>query len=280
MSEILDNHIHLQPRGECLEAAKRFKCAGGTRLIVAHMPYQDLPVTKSFDFSEGFRRTIGIAEDVERMAGVWCRAVIGPYPVEMVRLCETLPLERAKELMLEGVDRAAELVEQGRALGLGEIGRPHFDADPEIVQASNEVLMHGMRTARLLDCAVVLHTESATPDIMRELAEMADSVGLPRERVVKHFSPPMASEALNHGLSVSVLASAGNVTEALGQGGKFLMETDYLDDPRRPGAVLGIETVPRRTKEMLGKGQMTPEQAAMIHEEAPRRAYGPRYVEE
>ena len=26
------------------------------------------------------------------------------------------------------------------------------------------------------------------------------------------------------------------------------METDYLDDPRRPGAVLGPKTVPKRTQ--------------------------------
>jgi TatD-related deoxyribonuclease len=28
------------------------------------------------------------------------------------------------------------------------------------------------------------------------------------------------------------------------------METDYLDDPTRPGAVLGPKTVPRRTQEL------------------------------
>ncbi|MEW5937529.1 MAG: TatD family hydrolase [Candidatus Thermoplasmatota archaeon] len=279
MMEILDNHLHLQPHGEFLNAARRFERAGGTRLIVAHMPYHDLPVTKSFDFSEGFRRTISIAEEVERRTGLWCRAVIGPYPVEMVRLCETLPLERAKELMLEGMDEAAEFVEEGRALGLGEIGRPHFDVAPEVLDASNEVLMHGMRTARVLDCAVVLHTESATPGVMRELAEMADRAGLQRERVIKHFSPPLASHELNHGLTISLLATTSNLTEALRQGGQFLMETDYLDDPRRPGAVLGVETVPRRTKEMLRKGLMTKEQAQIIHEETPRRAYGQRYEE-
>ena len=30
----------------------------------------------------------------------------------------------------------------------------------------------------------------------------------------------------------------------------FLMETDYLDDPRRPGAVLGPKTLPKRTNEL------------------------------
>ena len=29
------------------------------------------------------------------------------------------------------------------------------------------------------------------------------------------------------------------------------METDYLDDPNRPGAVLGPKTVPKRTQQLV-----------------------------
>ena len=31
------------------------------------------------------------------------------------------------------------------------------------------------------------------------------------------------------------------------------METDFLDDPKRPGAVLGPKTVPKRTTELCSK---------------------------
>ena len=30
----------------------------------------------------------------------------------------------------------------------------------------------------------------------------------------------------------------------------FMLETDYMDDPKRPGAVLGPKTVPKRTQQL------------------------------
>ncbi|RUM32759.1 MAG: metal-dependent hydrolase, partial [Archaeoglobus sp.] len=32
------------------------------------------------------------------------------------------------------------------------------------------------------------------------------------------------------------------------------VETDYIDDPNRPGAVLGPKTVPKKVKELLKMG--------------------------
>ena len=49
----------------------------------------------------------------------------------------------------------------------------------------------------------------------------------------------------------SVLASKSAFAEALGKGDRFLLETDFMDDPTRPGAVLGISTVPKRIKTLL-----------------------------
>jgi TatD-related deoxyribonuclease len=52
------------------------------------------------------------------------------------------------------------------------------------------------------------------------------------------------------------------------------METDYIDDPRRPGAVLGPATVPRKTAKLRSLGIMTESDAARIHQELPARTYG------
>ena len=53
-----------------------------------------------------------------------------------------------------------------------------------------------------------------------------------------------------------------------------MMETDYIDDLKRPGAVLGPKTVPRRTIELMKKGTLTEKQAYMIHKKNPERTYG------
>ena len=103
---------------------------------------------------------------------------------------------------------------------------------------------------------------------------MADSAGLKRDSVIKHFAPPVVDEHENFGLFPSVLASKSNVKEAIQISDRFMMETDYLDDPRRPGAVLGITTVPKVTKLLLSQELATEEQLIRIHKDNPEKLYG------
>ncbi len=99
---------------------------------------------------------------------------------------------------------------------------------------------------------------------------------VPREKVVKHHSTPLTRPEDNHGLVPSILAKEALVVEALKGPPRFLLETDYIDDPRRPGAVLGPATVPRKTRAWLEKGLLTEDVAAAIHQDLPERTYGIR----
>jgi TatD-related deoxyribonuclease len=53
----------------------------------------------------------------------------------------------------------------------------------------------------------------------------------------------------------------------------FFLETDYMDDPRRPGAVLGPKTVPKRTKQLLAEG-VAEDVMWRTHQELPNLVYG------
>src|SRR2546426_482207 len=102
-----------------------------------------------------------------------------------------------------------------------------------------------MAQARSLECAVVLHTEDPTPTTFAEFAAMAARAGLAPKYVVKHHSTPFTRPEDTSGLVPSILAKEELAAEALKGGPRFLLETDYIDDPRRPGAVLGPTTVPK-----------------------------------
>jgi TatD-related deoxyribonuclease len=180
----------------------------------------------------------------------------------------------AKEIMIDAMEMAAQWVEEGKAIAIGEVGRPHFEVSEEVWQASNEILVHGMELANEKGCAIVLHTERSSPEGWKELASFADRAGIERGRVVKHFSPPEILPDENQGLFPSVLASKDNIRKALQKGNRFTMETDFIDDPRRPGAVLSLRTVPKRTKAFLENGIMSEEDALKIHKENPERVYG------
>jgi len=278
-SPILDNHVHLEPyKGRNVESVRDFERSGGTHLIISHLPYDEVPIRAADDFRESYDLTISMKDRVNRETRVRAYATVGPYPAELLELEKRHGLERAQDIMMRGMEIASEYVSEGKALAIGEVGRPHFPVSSEAWRSSNEILERAMALAKEVGCAVVLHTEGATPENMRELALMADKVGLDRKRVVKHYSPPLILPEENFGLMPSVLVGRDSAEQAIRKGTRFLMETDFLDDPRRPGAVLAITTVPKRTKTLLEKGLMTEEQAYKIHVDNPQMTYGPGFT--
>lgn len=271
---ILDDHMHLDPKGRNVESLREFEKSGGTHAILCNMPYKGINIKIGQDFRKQYEITIELAEKCRTGTGVKVYTMLGPYPGHVAWLWDSLGSEATLQTMREGMEIAAELVRDGKALGMGEIGRPHFPVSPEIWAASNEIIKYGMKLAKEVGCAIQLHTESAGPEVWKELAGFADSVGLSREKVVKHYSGPAILESENFGLFPSVLSSKENILAAAEKGSRFMMETDFLDDPRRPGAVFAPATVPKRTRAMLEAGIFTEETAARVHGDWPRKIYG------
>jgi len=214
-----------------------------------------------------------MAEEIRRTLEIAVFVVVGPYPVDYLPLTEKFGREAAVTIMKKGMEEASRLCEEKQCIAIGEIGRPHFPVDEQVLIDSNDILQYGMSLAKNVGVPVVLHTETTTPAQCQELVSLGKTVGLSPDRIVKHFAPPLITKEENSGLMPSVLASRKNIVEALGKGDRFMMETDYIDDPSRPGAVLGPRTVPRLTKALLDAGVMTMEQAIHIHEENPQKTY-------
>jgi len=271
---ILDNHIHLQERGDNVQAIKKFERAGGTHLILSHLPYHDLREWDEKGYEPIYDRTVRLAERCMEETSVDIFVTLGPYPVDLVDLKDKVGLKEGEEILKEGMELAADYLERDRVVALGEIGRPHFDVSEEVLQASNRIMRYGMELASDGDYSVVLHTETTTPKVCEEIGEMADEVGLPRKKIVKHYSPPLVDREENHGLFPSILANEGNIKEAISKGNRFLLETDYLDDPNRPGAVLGIKNVPKKTIKLYEEGVLEKEDIWAIHKENPEEVYG------
>ncbi len=271
---ILDNHMHLRETGDNVDAVKRFEKSGGTHLIVSHLPYHDLRNWEIDGYKPIYERTLKLAERARNETNVDTFVTLGPYPVDLIQLVDKVSLEKGISILKDGMKLAAEYVEEGKAIAIGEIGRPHFDVSEEILNASNEIMKYGMELAADIDCPVVLHTETTTPEQCKELGELADIVGLDRKKVVKHYSPPLTSLGKNHGLFPSILANESNIKKAIRENNRFLLETDYIDDPERPGAVLGIRNVPKKTMKMIRKGILSEKDVWKIHKENPEEIYG------
>ncbi len=272
---ITDNHIHVDPlNGEGpLEVAKKFQRAGGNVMIIPNKP--TWTVGKSCNFEEAMELVIQYVSQINENTDVRAFAVVGAHPAELSRRVENgMKLSMAEKMMKGTLESAQKLVIEGKAIGIGEIGRPHYEVSPEELEIHNRLILYAMELAADADCAVQLHTESAGEEQFLEFAEMADKAGLDRMKVIKHFSGPLVSEDENHGLTPSLIATRSVIVEGIKKGNNFLMETDYLDMKSRPGAVLGPKTVPRRTKELLQNGIFTEEDAYKIHVETVEKVYG------
>ncbi len=267
-----DNHLHLRREGRFLDAVREFQQAGGTHIVLSHYPMPGL-VLKEKSYQLCYQHTLQMAEEIRAATRIGVFVVVGPYPVDILPLQEKFGRQMAIELMKNGMDKAAVLCKEQKCIAIGEIGRPHFPIDEQILQDSNDLMIYGMQKAKDVGVPVVLHTESTTPHQCKELVEFGRKVGLSSEKIVKHFAPPLITPDENHGLMPSVLASKKNIIEALRKGTRFFMETDYIDDLRRPGAVLGPKTVPKLTKNLLAEGIMTEQQAHKIHVENPQHIY-------
>jgi len=270
-----DNHIHVDPiNGEGpLKVAKKFFGSGGTVMIIPNKP--TWTVSLNCDFKEAMELVIKYVDEINHDTEVKAFAVVGVHPAELNHLLKKgINIFKAENLMREGLKTAQELVMDDKAVAIGEIGRPHYPVSSEELDVHNDLLLYAMGLAREADCPLQLHTESASELQFKEFAEMARKVGLKREKVIKHFSGPLILPEENHGLTPSLIASEEVIREALHKGKNFIMETDYLDDLKRPGAVLGPKTVPRRTMKLINSGLITEKDAYLIHVEKIEQLYG------
>mgnify|MGYP000518809304 FL=1 len=176
--------------------------------------------------------------------------------------------------MKKGMEEAQKLCMEGKAIAIGEVGRPHFKVDRQAWEDSNIILEYGMMLAKEADVPIILHMEKATQKNLKEMAEMAKKVGMRVDKVIKHYSPPLILEEENHGIFPSVLATDENIEAAIKKGRRFMLETDFLDDLNRPGAVLALRTIPKKLKKFLRQGLINEDDIAIINKENPEKIYG------
>ena len=283
---IVDQHMHLDRTNLFLDAVADFSSSGGTGIMLVHKPSfsHTLPIDLE-GYREAYSDTISIADEVRTEFGLEVGVVLGPHPVSWEKQIPELGIEASSELHLEAVSLALEYIDSGHAHCLGEVGRPHYPVREEIWERANDLLLEILSMASSSRTSVQLHVEENGHTTYNELSQLCMSSGISSERAIRHFAPPNVSADFTHGLSATVNVGKGSVEtivetarEAKSPWG---METDFLDDNRRPGAVLGPKTVPKRTQELcsslLYEGWSENEVESLltkVHSEWPESLYG------
>ncbi len=283
---IIDQHMHLDRTNLFLDAVADFSSSGGTGIMLVHKPSfsHSLPVDLE-GYREAYSDTISMAEEVRKEFGLGVGVVLGPHPVAWEKQIPELGIEASSELHLEAVSLALEYIDSGHAHCLGEVGRPHYPVEEEIWERANDLLLEILSMASTSGTSVQLHVEEKGERTYSELSKLCMSSGISSERAIRHFAPPNVSADFTHGLSATVNVGKGSietiVETAREAASPWGMETDFLDDNRRPGAVLGPKTVPKRTQQLcsslLSEGWSENEVESLltkVHSEWPESLYG------
>lgn len=259
---ILDQHIHLDRDNRFLEAIREFANSGGTGINLVHKPnFSRLPESLS-EYRDAYDETLRMAEEIRNQFTISVSVILGPHPVAWEHQIHTIGLEKSTTLHLEAIKLALEYISKGDAVCLGEVGRPHYPVDENIWEASNSLLLEIMKLAAEAEVSIQLHVEDNGEKTYSDLARLCDEATLPRYLAIRHYAPADISEEFTHGLSATVSVGKGSIqkiVETISKCNSYWgMETDFLDDPKRPGAVLGPKTVAKRThqlsKELIKKG--------------------------
>lgn len=214
-------------------------------------------------FEEIYKRTLEIAQMV-REIGLTVFPILGVHPAEISRLCDSMTPKDAAELMKAALDHATDHVLEGEAIGI-KSGRPHYNVSEEIWEASNDVLSHALALGADCGCAVQIHAESGP---CADIVAIAEPVKMPITRIVKHFAVPETP------LVPSLIARHEAIPALCKDGRRFTMESDYMDENTRPGAVIGPKSVPKFTYRLIESGLITEEDAYRIHVTTPQLVYG------
>jgi TatD-related deoxyribonuclease len=267
---ILDDHFHINRRtGVGPTVIREFMRSGGTHIVLVSLPswsHEIIP-TKPEDFQSIFDDLIEIAKIV-RIEGCVCYPICGVHPAEVGNLCTHMNLAEAEAVMCGALDIAAKYIAEGHAIGL-KSGRPHYPVKSDVWDASNRVLSHAITLAADLDCVLQIHAENGP---CTDIVDFAKAAGVNPAHIVKHFATCETQ------LHPSVTVREPFLTNWFTKKYEFTMESDYMDDPARPGAVNGPRSVPRRMLQMLQRGLVTSEDMWRIHSAIPEKIYGVPFV--
>jgi TatD-related deoxyribonuclease len=273
---VVDHHAHLSPAGEGVAAAQRFRDAGGTHLFLATQNYSGKTPLTLGDYIEQFETTFRLADEVHTRTGVVVYSVIAPYPIDLIAGSASIGIPAAIEVQTKAIDLAGKSVRDGDAVALGEVGRPHFAVSAEVADALDQVFRHALEVAHDLGCPVVVHSSDLDAAGFAELAATARELDVPAHRVVKHYARTRVEDRA--GVTPSYLARRELVKEVRHDPGPWFLETDFLDDPKRPGAVLDLATVPRRAQALAEEGAAAVEMLRTPFVESVKQVYGFRPV--
>ncbi len=250
-----DAHCHVNPvNGLGAEkVAAKFREVGGwfialVALSPSHYGFKPFSV-------EGYERVAALlSREVEaaRRAGLEAVGFLGIHPAEIDRIVTQMGIEEAYRRGVKLIEAVARLCLKYGFAGLGEVGRPHYHCRAESFTVCNLILDRALELARDYSLLTHLHLEQAGEATARDISRRLKG-SLQRGMVaVHHARGGTLRGCLKEGLWATTPARKGELMFAFKQPPRYMVESDFLDDPRRPGAVVEPFRIPEEIEMAVG----------------------------
>lgn len=275
-----DNHSHANPIYGlgAREIARRFKRQGGVLLVLVSPTTWSLGLRlgSEEDLIKLYEATVNSAR-AAREEGLASLAIVGLHPAEVARSLEIgWSEERVLKFGRYSVELAEKFVKKGLAAGFGEYGRPHWDADARVIRLCEKMMMEVFESSRDTGGVVHLHTERKGATTVESIYSLIDEVGGDPSKIVLHHAQP---ESVRSAAARNIIASVpigrkGEMEEVLRLDPVYVVESDFMDDPKRPGAVIPPWTLAKKMRKALMEGLIDEDSYWKVMVENPSRLYG------
>jgi len=264
-----DTHLHVNPvRGLGAEKiAKKFKREGGWFMAIVALPpyyygFEEMTVESYMRVVELISREAIKAREL----GLEVARFMGIHPAEIDEYYKRgVRGEKLYSILSRVLKLVENAVRNGLIDGIGEVGRQHYTTSPERFVFSETLMREAMILARDLRVPLQLHLEQGGFITVLSVKTLIDSLGVSsRQIILHHTNTETSSWASNYKLPFTAPVKYFD-KEYLKSGVEYCMiESDFLDDPRRPGVSAYPWDIPVIVRNLLVKSVMNEEQAYRI----------------
>lgn len=246
---ISDGHAHVSPKGlGARVVAKKFREVHGWFIALVSLPPYHYGLTLSYnDLIKSFDLHIEQCR-IARGEGLKIACVIGLHPAFIDRLVRHYQGKRRD--LLSYIDNVLNDIEhrikKGLIDGIGEFGRPHYKALPEVFALNDYILIRALRIVHDYSVPIHLHLEDSGLIAVESINSMINLLPkAPRRKYVvfHHASRETCVNASCKGFSSTITGKREvleNIIKHVDKDSLRLVsvESDYIDDPKRPGIVM------------------------------------------
>ncbi len=236
-----DAHCHSNPvKGlGAKRIARKFKSIGGWFIALVGLPPHHYGITESG--VEAHLKAYRIAVEEAKRAreeGLETRVLVGFHPAEVDEYFRRgWSLRDIVELGYRLIDEIARLHREGLVDGIGEVGRQHYSTSPPRIIASQLITEYALEVARDNDMIVHLHLEQGGYATVESIRRLVDYTGIDYSRVfLHHVGYEEALYSSRYRLWYTVPCKKKTLHRLFREKPcHMLIESDFIDDPRRPG---------------------------------------------